>query len=650
MSGERSQSVAHGRARGRVGLRREVSILLPVAFLLVVSLSVFTLFSYRNGVGLLADERRGEALALAEGAASRLAERRDDLRGLELLALAPAARSVTVLAADGTVLARGGELSEPPAMEPPAAATALGPDDTVGPAIVAFAPVPRSDGVGDTRWVRVDLTAAALASQLRGLAVLSWVVLGIDAALVVLVLLFLGRLLRPYERLLERARTAGEVPPGAEDEVAFLVATFERALDALARPEPAEADDIALLQRTLAGSFDSGVLLLNARGEVLAVNPAGAALLEVEPVDVGSEDPDAPAGEAPVALDRVLAGHPALVTLLSEAVAEEHGVRRREVETTTPSGRHLALGLTVHPLRRDGRRDGDEPRGYMVLFVDLTEVRRQSERAQLAESLQQIGELAAGVAHELRNSLATLKGYLSLIDRDARRARTAGPTSDAAPVADYVAEMRREADHLQRVLEDFLSFARPGTVRLEAVDLRRVLARAAADPVLADADVRLDLPAPGPEPGPEAGALPLSGDPQLLERAFRNLLHNAAQASRESAAGPVVEVSAAAGDGELEVTVADRGPGVPPEVRERLFQPFASGRPGGVGLGLALARRIVVLHGGRLELADREGGGTVARVSLPAGTVGTNVTEGNNQGVADLAPEGSGQSVDSGEA
>jgi signal transduction histidine kinase len=147
-----------------------------------------------------------------------------------------------------------------------------------------------------------------------------------------------------------------------------------------------------------------------------------------------------------------------------------------------------------------------------------------------------------------------------------------------------------------------------------------------------------------------AGAPPLSGDPQLLERAFRNLLHNAAQASRESAAGPVVEVSAAAGDGELEVTVADRGPGIPPEVRERLFQPFASGRPGGVGLGLALARRIVVLHGGRLELADREGGGTIARVSLPAGSVGTNVTEGNNQGVADLAPEGSGQSVDSGEA
>jgi signal transduction histidine kinase len=627
-----------GGARGRVGLRREVSILLPVAFLLVVSLSVFTLVSYRNGVDLLADERRSEALALAEGAASQLAERRTDAaagipRGLELRALAPAARGVGVLAADGTVLARGGDLApdrvEPPALEPPAATapTATGPDEMVGPTIVAFAPVP--DGAGEARWVRVDLPAAALASQLRGLAVLSWVVLGIDAALVVLVLLFLGRLLAPYERLLERARTAGEVPPGAEDEVAFLVATFERALDALVqspRPQPSDADDIALLQRTLAGSFDSGVLLLDARGEVLAVNPAGAALLEAEVVDVDGEGADAVPGRAPAPLDRVLAGHPALVALLSQAVAEGRGVRRRELETTTPSGRPLALGLTVHPLRHDG----DAPRGFLVLFVDLTEVRRQSEQARLADSLQQIGELAAGVAHELRNSLATLKGYLSLIDRDSRMGRKA--EADPAPLADYVAEMRRETDHLQRVLEDFLSFARPGTVRLEAVDLYRVLARAAADPVLADADVRLDLPEPGPGPGaePDAGALPLSGDPQLLERAFRNLLHNAAQASREAAAGPVVEVSAAAADGALEVTVADRGPGIPPEIRARLFQPFASGRPGGVGLGLALARRIVVLHGGRLELADREGGGTVARVVLPAGTAGTNVTEGND--------------------
>jgi signal transduction histidine kinase len=284
-----------------------------------------------------------------------------------------------------------------------------------------------------------------------------------------------------------------------------------------------------------------------------------------------------------------------------------------------------------------------------VLFVDLTEARRRSEQAHLAESLRQIGELAAGVAHELRNSLATLKGYLTLVER-------AGDSG--AAIAEYVAEIRREADHLQRVLEDFLSFARPGTARLEEVDLYQVLARAAADPVLAGVPVRL---APRP-PGP----LRLSGDPQLLERAFRNLLHNAAEATRAAAPGgvlaepdpspepgaepdsergpgpaagarhePAVEVAAGAGPEGLEVTVADRGAGVPEELRERLFQPFASGRPGGAGLGLALARRILVLHGGGLALEDRPGGGTVARATLPAGEIDT---EGNTS-----EPEGEGR-------
>jgi signal transduction histidine kinase len=431
------------------------------------------------------------------------------------------------------------------------------------------------------------------------------------------VVLFLGRLLAPYDTLLERARSAGAVPPEAEDEVAFLIGTFERALAALARPpETAPGDDIAVLQRTLAASFESGVLLLDREGAVLALNPAGAQLLEIEPLETepGAAQPGRP-------LDRVLAGHPALADLLAEAVAGGRGVRRREVETVTPSGRHLTLGLTVHPLRREG-----DAIGYLVLFLDLTEVRRRSEQAHLAESLRQIGELAAGVAHELRNSLATLKGYLTLIERaggagggpenEPLSERTAAPAG--APVAEYVAEVRRETDHLQRVLEDFLSFARPGTVRAETVDLHQVLARAAADPVLAGARVRL---APPP---PEVPLL--SGDPQLLERAFRNLLHNAAEAGRQvagagSAAGgpeaPEVEVALAAAEEGLEVTVADRGPGVPAELRERLFQPFASGRPGGVGLGLALARRILVLHGGRLELEDRPGGGTVARAALP---------------------------------
>ncbi|MFP3938923.1 MAG: two-component system sensor histidine kinase NtrB [Thermoanaerobaculia bacterium] len=652
---------ARERLRRRIGLRREVLILVPVALFLLVLLSIFTLFTYRDGIALLLEERRGEALLLAHRVAGLASE---DLSGDDLRRLAPTARAVALVGADGTVLARSGSLPGgpggspgragvlaplPEAVDDPGAAETFGPDRLVGDRVAAVVPVALDGGTG---WVRVDLGAPGLALQRRGLGVLTWVVLVVDGGVLVLVVLFLGRVLGPYQTLLDQARKAGEVPPASEDEAAFLVATFERALEALSQPEPrpearpdtddGDGDDIALLQRTLAASFESGVLLLDRRGRVLVVNRPGAGLLEVEPVDLPPED--AAAGRPP---EEVLAGHGELVRVLAEAVEEEKGVRRREIETTTRSGRELVLGLTVHPLRREGGRE--KVRGFLVLFIDLTEIRRRSDQTRLAESLQQIGELAAGVAHELRNGLATLKGYLTLIDRGRRsgpgggggahsgapgQEPPGGPERPAAAVdddlAEAVTEMRRETDHLQRVLEDFLSFARPGTTRLEPVDLYQVLARAAADPVLADARIRLGSPPPG--------GLPASGDRQLLERAFRNLLHNAVQASADPGAaggsgegGPAaVEVDAALLDGgALEITIADRGPGVPAELKERLFQPFASARPGGVGLGLALARRIVLLHGGRLELEDRPGGGAMARVRFPAPGPGGRGAPGN---------------------
>jgi signal transduction histidine kinase len=107
----------------------------------------------------------------------------------------------------------------------------------------------------------------------------------------------------------------------------------------------------------------------------------------------------------------------------------------------------------------------------------------------------------------------------------------------------------------------------------------------------------------------------------------RNLLHNAAQAEREAGGRGPVEVSVTHGGDGVEVAIEDRGPGLPDEIRARLFHPFATGRRGGVGLGLALAHRIVVLHGGRIRLEDRPGGGTRAVLTFPRDTFVTNGNE-----------------------
>lgn len=565
---------------GRLGLRREVLILVPVAIFLAVFLSIFTLLGYRNALDLLVEERRTEAARLARALAEEVARGRRDVDSLR--GVAPQARDLALL--------DGGARTIPPEVRS-GRRLGFGPDGATGEGVVGWAPL----GSGAARrYLRVELPADALTRELGRLRILTPVVLVVDVGLTLLVLLFLSHLLAPFEQLLERARAAGAGAPREADEVSFLLATFERALSALA---PAGDDDAGLsaLERALPTSFDkSGVLLLDANGLVLALNRFGADLLAVEPPEPRR-----------TAVGVLLGAHPTFLGLLARATAGGQGVEREECAVTTVAGRST-LGLTVHPLRRDDQT----LQGYLALFADLTEVHRREEQLRAAENLRELGELAAGAAHELRNSLATLRGYLGLAERAAAPGFAAGPS--------YWGEIHHETKHLKRVLDDFLTFARPETARFERVDLYDLLARAAADPVLADC--RVELPPRGTTAAPWIAA-----DPQLLERAVKNLLANAREAHAEAAAA--IEIALETTGDEVCVIVSDRGPGVPAEIRTRLFKPFASGRPNGVGLGLALAQRIAGLHGGRLFLEDRPGGGTRAVLTLPLGAI---VTEGND--------------------
>ena len=577
------------------GKKSEV-LVLPATLVALVALSIFVALSFRNTVSALAAERRQEAEATALALAGELAG--GTLPGdHELARRRGDARAVALLDVEGVPLATSGDYLGPPAT--PAAELSWWRAATT-PArrtISAIAPV----AAGERELtLQVDLPAPTLAAAERAVRVLTPVVLVVDSALLLLAGLYLRHVLAPFDRLLRRARASGRVP-AASDDLSFLLATFEAAVEALATPPE---DDLEALERTLARGVESGLLLLDAGGGVLTLNDAGAALLEVAPPAPGT------------ALEALLAPHPAVSAALSAAIREGRGLERQELSLGTTGER--TLGLTLHPLRRD---DG-AVRGYLAFFVDLTAARRQAAERQLAESLRQLGELSAGMAHEMRNSLATLRGYLTLIERG----------GEGDEVSEYVAEIRHETDHVKRVLDDFLAFARPESARLEKLDLERLVHRAAADPALGGMAVRVSG---------EGWPLLVDGDAQLLERAFRNLLHNAAEAERGAGREGPLEVAVHAAAGGVEVAVRDRGGGLPDEMRDRLFQPFASHRPGGVGLGLALAQRIVQLHGGGVTLEVREGGGVEARVRLPLGAV---VTDRNDSASPDPVEDLDGKS------
>jgi signal transduction histidine kinase len=571
--------------RTRFTLRRELLVLVPASLVAIAALALFAVFSYRSAIERLTEERRGEAMRLARLLATRGVA--GDSRA-ELFRDLPPGAAGALLGGRGQVLASRGFESPADALTPavaePAAPSALGPDAATGDRVVALLPFVRA---GERLVMRLDLPSRTLAAERRALAILTPSVVGLAIALAALVLAFVRAAMRPYDELLGRARAAGQAPGESTDEVAFLVATFDRALGSLAAPP---ADDLGRLESTLGRELESGLVVLDREARVQAANPAALALLDLPAIAPGA------------GVEAAFGARPAFAAWLARAIAGARPVPRAEVEL---AGRGAArtLGLTFAPLAGEGGR----PRGFVLLFADVTELERRAAQERLAEGLAQLGGLAAGVAHELRNGLATLAGYLGLL---ARR-------DLPATAREELAEIERETAHLERVVADFLTFAHPARRRTAAVDLAALARRVAGDPALAAVAIAV---AP-----PESPLLAI-GDEELLERALRNLVRNAVEATAQRGAAAPVEVALAAEGARAVLTVADRGEGLSPAIRERLFSPFATGKPGGVGLGLALARRIVLLHGGELEIADRPGGGTLATLRLPLGTL---VTDGN---------------------
>jgi signal transduction histidine kinase len=219
--------------------------------------------------------------------------------------------------------------------------------------------------------------------------------------------------------------------------------------------------------------------------------------------------------------------------------------------------------------------------------------RRDAERAARGDALSRMGSM---VAHEIRNPLGVIRGAVELVRE---RARGGLAPRDREALEDVLGEVER----LRRLTDDFLDLAREPSISPADVDAAAVVEEAAR--ALARShprvDVRLDVP-----------ALPVRADPARLRQVLSNLLQNAAEAG----AGRV-EIRGAARDGGVFLEVRDDGRGIDPSLRERLFEPFATGRKDGAGLGLAIARRIVERHGGELRLVARPGPGAAFEVRLP---------------------------------
>jgi PAS domain S-box-containing protein len=269
-------------------------------------------------------------------------------------------------------------------------------------------------------------------------------------------------------------------------------------------------------------------------------------------------------------------------------------VWRGEIKNRAKDGTTYWVDTTIVPFLDDRGK----PYQYMALRSDITERKRQEERLREQAALTRLGEMAAVVAHEIKNPLAGIRGALQII-----ATRLPADTRDRSVIGDILARL----DSLNNIVQDLLLFARPRAPRADKVPLG-TLVMSTLDLLKKDPNfARIEVAVHGNDPVVEA-------DAEQLQTVFTNLLLNAAQAS-----GGVgrIDIALDSHDGWCDVRVRDHGPGIPADVRDRIFEPFFTTKHRGTGLGLPTAKRVVELHRGTIEVETPPGGGTAVTVKLP---------------------------------
>ncbi len=368
-------------------------------------------------------------------------------------------------------------------------------------------------------------------------------------------------------------------------EVGFVVETFhdlveklkekERELEKLRACAEEKAIRMEAYNENILQSVPSGVISIDNAMKIKSVNQAAEYILGVDSRETIGRNFDEIFNEP-----------------LTKLVTDDKTILRGEYPYVTNDRRHIWLGITSSQLKNAA----GEIIGLIFVFTDLTDIKALQSQVELKERLSQLGEMSAGISHELRNSMSVISGYAKLLCKKVESSNKS--TVDA---------ILTEINSMDKIISELLAFAKPTVLNTGQVDLSEMIKESAATAVGDNNTIEVSINA--------VNYMSIKADEILLRQALINLFINAVEAMPE---GGRLGIELSYLNDKAAITVQDTGYGIPKDLIQRIFLPFHTTKEKGTGLGLALVQKVIISHGGSIDVDSKEGEGTTFRVVLPA--------------------------------
>ncbi|MHB8483168.1 MAG: ATP-binding protein [Nitrospiria bacterium] len=386
-----------------------------------------------------------------------------------------------------------------------------------------------------------------------------------------------------------------KVPVTTQDEIGYLSNRFNEMIDNISEKD-ALLKEMYLKEQTRANTFEnysnyilesisSGVIGINRHLSITTFNPAAERILEISAKECRGKPCLSVLGGEDTGLAR----------LLVQTVQHCQESGRLEIPFITTKGKHKWLELSAAPLFENG----NELAGASLILIDLTEVKKLQEEVKIKERLAAMGELSAGVAHEIRNPLGAIEGYAELLERKMQDEKSKLLTH-------HIIE---EVKILNRIVTDFLAFAKEPKLNFKPVKIEPVLRKTLDMACASQKDVSLKTEILIPPEFPQVDM-----DENEFKKALLNILLNAAHSMPN---GGSLTINAQTKNGKCFILISDTGTGIPEAIQSKIFNPFFTTKETGTGLGLAIAHKIIAGHYGTLSFISQVNKGTDFMITLP---------------------------------